>query len=227
MKNYDVIIFGGSSGIGLASSLLFNLQNMSVLSVSRTAESNDQLKQSGIDAKNCDITNLAAVKELVADIHSAKHIVLTTSNPLYFENIKNLDIDKIKHSYNQVWSYITIIQELLQQVKDIQSITLLSGAIADNNIPGTLGLKLIASSINQMVKTLAVELAPIRINAVSPGIVDTSLYNNIPDRQQMLTNFANNTPLKIITQAEEIANAIHFVALNSNISLSSAPILIF
>ena len=216
--HYDVIIFGGSSGIGLASALLFKSQNLSVLSISRNAELKTQLRDAKIDAINCNITSQTAIKELFTKLQSVKHIVLTVSSEMYFESINNLNIDKAKEVYDKVWHYISIIQESLNHFDDLESITLISGAIADTNAPDTIALKLLASSTNQIAKTLAVEIAPIRINAVAPGITNTPLFDAFDNKEQMINDFANGTPLKRVAQPKEIAEAISFVTLNKNMT---------
>jgi len=217
MNYFDVVVFGGSSGIGLATAISFKNKGYSVLSISRNSEKNNQLLQHGIVAKNIDIANHEAIDSLFTEIQT-KHIILSTSMPLHFENISDLSIATAKQSFEKVWFYLDIIKQACKKSNNLEAITIISGAIAQNNVAGTLALKLMASALNEMSKTLAVELSPIRVNAVSPGITRTALYDQFDNKEQMLLEIANSTPLKRIANPDEIADAIMFVTLNNNVT---------
>ena len=214
---YDVVVFGGSSGIGLASSIAFKDQGLKVLVLSRNAENNHELKTHGIDGKDFDIFNSDALQHLFSELKT-KHIVLSTSMPLQFEMVRDINLAQAKTSFEKVWAYLSIIKYAANKLLMLESITLVSGAIAKNNVPGTVSLKLMASSLNEMGKTLAVELAPIRVNVVSPGITDTPLYNEFANKNKMLQDMASALPLKRIAQPAEIANAILFATLSKNVT---------
>lgn len=216
-NNYDVVVFGGSSGIGLAAAVGFKKHGLSVLAVSRNSENNNELKAHEISTKNLDIFSDVDTKKFFTQVQM-KHIVLSVALPLQFESVSNLDITNAKNSFEKTWAYLAIIKEAINNKTGLESITMISGAIAKNNVPGTISLKLMASSINEMAKTLAVELAPIRVNVVSPGVTDTPLYDVFANKDAMLKDMANDLPLKRLAVPSEIADAILFTTLNHNLT---------
>ncbi|MCE3269142.1 MAG: Short chain dehydrogenase [Burkholderiales bacterium] len=218
MNNYDVLVFGGSSGIGLASAIEFSKNNLYVLSLSRNATASDELKTKGIAAMNYNILDTAVLPTLLQTTPLVKHIVLTTLFPLPWGLLKDIDICESKNYFEQLWSYLLIIKEACNSLRHLESITVISGAISKNNKAGTINVKLMASSLNEVAQTLAVEIAPIRINVVAPGLVDTPLYDSMTNKEQIFNEFKSNVPLQRVGQPDEIAKAIFFVASNKNMT---------
>jgi NAD(P)-dependent dehydrogenase (short-subunit alcohol dehydrogenase family) len=218
MNNHDVLIFGGSSGIGLASAIEFNKNNLSVLVLSRNAIASNELKINGVAAMNYNILDTAALPTLLQTATSVKHIVLTTRFPLPWGLLKDIEIAESKNYFEQLWSYLITIRESCKTLKQLESITIISGAISKNNKAGTINVKLMASSLNEVARTLAVEIAPIRINVVAPGVVDTPLYDGMMNKNQIFNEFESSVPLKRVGQPDEIAKAVYFVALNKNMT---------
>src|SRR5580658_4763866 len=79
------------------------------------------------------------------------------------------------------WGHITTIQAVLPHLAPAGSITLLGAVTARAGMPGTAGIAAINGAVEALVKPLAAELAPIRVNGVSPGLVDTPWWNGLPD----------------------------------------------
>ena len=98
----------------------------------------------------------------------------------------------------------------------LKSITLFVGAACRTAIPGIAGLAAVNGAILQMTYTLAKELAPLRVNAISPGMVDTPAYDWINPEQKhaMFEQTGNNLPVKRIGKPEEIAEAVVFLVSN-------------
>lgn len=215
---YDAIIFGGSSGIGLSTAIQLKNEGLSVLAVSRNAENNSLLNHNLIHGKNLDIAYYEELLQLFSKEVATKYIIATPSSPLLFDKIENISLHEAKMSFEKFWNYFSLIKLAAKTLKKLESITLVTGAIAKKNIAGTLLPKITNNAINEMVKTLAVELAPLRINAVSPGVTNTPLYDNFENKDQMLQKIANATPLQRIADPIEIAEAILLVVKNKNMT---------
>ena len=97
------------------------------------------------------------------------------------------------------------------------SMTFVSAISARAANPGTSGLAAINSAIEGLVKPLAVELRPRRVNAVSPGVIDTPWWSWMPDDQKQSTfaRFAAATPVGRVGRPEDVAQAIVFLIGNS------------
>jgi NAD(P)-dependent dehydrogenase (short-subunit alcohol dehydrogenase family) len=98
------------------------------------------------------------------------------------------------------------------------SITLLGAITARTGMPGTAGIAAINGAVEALVKPLAAELAPIRVNGVSPGLVDTPWWSALPDdaRQAYFTQAAQALPTRRIATADDIAEIVVLAATNAN-----------
>lgn len=85
-----------------------------------------------------------------------------------------LDLEDLRAGFEQkFWGYVVSLRTALPQIRERGSITLVGAISAHAGIPGSAGLAAINGAVEALVRPLAVELAPIRVNAVSPGAVDT------------------------------------------------------
>jgi NAD(P)-dependent dehydrogenase (short-subunit alcohol dehydrogenase family) len=219
MNNEDVIIFGASSGIGFSTACLLEAKQYKVIAVSRNAERNKELvAATNIKPVNLDVSNIEEIESLFKQHQNIKHIVLSISAELIFSPLKELDIATVKNAYERIWNYLAIIQSGLKFLPALSSVTLVSGSIARKNISGTLGVKLPTVSIHEIVRLLAKEIAPIRINAISPGPTNTALYDKFPNKETIMRDMKENNPLKRIAEPDEIAEAIAFVIHNKNMT---------
>ena len=93
------------------------------------------------------------------------------------------------------------------------SITMISAASARAALPGTVTLAAVNGAIERMVSPLAAELAPVRVNAVSPGIIDTPWWSFLPDdqRQAQFTAAAGSVPAGRIGTAADVAGAVAYL----------------
>jgi NAD(P)-dependent dehydrogenase (short-subunit alcohol dehydrogenase family) len=87
-------------------------------------------------------------------------------------------------------------------------------------MPGTAGLAAINAGIEAMVRVLAGELKPLRVNGVSPGVVDTPWWDFLPaeQRQAVFREFAGRTPVGRIGEPVDVARAIAFLVSNGFMS---------
>jgi NAD(P)-dependent dehydrogenase (short-subunit alcohol dehydrogenase family) len=93
----------------------------------------------------------------------------------------------------------------------------MAGSFSQRPKPGAFVMTSINSAIEGLGRALAVELSPIRVNVVSPGVVDTPMYSRIPEEQRkaMYQQTAASLPAKRVGQAEDIAAAFLFFMGNS------------
>jgi NAD(P)-dependent dehydrogenase (short-subunit alcohol dehydrogenase family) len=87
-------------------------------------------------------------------------------------------------------------------------------------MPGTAGIAAINGAVEALVKPLATELAPIRVNGVSPGLVDTPWWSGLPDdaRQAYFTQVAQVLPARRVGTADDIAEVVVLTATNANLT---------
>ncbi|GAA5035259.1 hypothetical protein GCM10023317_88300 [Actinopolymorpha pittospori] len=93
------------------------------------------------------------------------------------------------------------------------SITLVSAASARAALPGTVTLAAVNGAVERIVPPLAAELAPVRVNAVSPGIIDTPWWSFLPEdqRQAQFAAAAQGLPANRIGRPDDVAQAIRYL----------------
>lgn len=118
------------------------------------------------------------------------------------------------------WTHFSLAQDSLPNLNPSGSITFVSAISARAANPGTVGLSAINSAIEGLVRPLAVELRPRRVNAVSPGVIDTPWWHWMPEdqKQETFDKFAAATPVGRVGRPEDIAEAIVFLIGNSFIT---------
>ncbi|EHQ24367.1 SDR family oxidoreductase [Mucilaginibacter paludis] len=221
-KNQKVIIAGGTSGIGLATALMFADQSASTVVTGRDLLKLKAAEQLGLPAFQVDSTSPAQLDNFFSNIGIVNHLVIALGSNKGLGNFKELDLDNIRKGFEEkYWSHLNTIKAALPyMVSTNGSITLLTAITGTAKIPGTSGIGAVNGALEIMVPILAKELHPLRINAVSPGIVDTPWWDflSAETKKETFADYAAHIPLGRVAQPEDIASAILFLAANTYVT---------
>lgn len=135
--------------------------------------------------------------------------------------IAGLDLTMLRRAFDaKFWAHLVTVQAALPHLGAGGSITLLGAVSARAGMPGTAGIAAINGAVEALVKPLAVELAPIRVNAVSPGLVDTPWWSGLSAeaRQAWFSQAASLLPARRVATADDVAEAVVLAATNVNIT---------
>ncbi|MEV7025083.1 SDR family oxidoreductase [Kitasatospora sp. NPDC093558] len=216
-----VVVMGGSSGIGEAAAGAFAADGAEVVITGRDRERLDAAvariggKTTGASV---DAADAGAVAAFFAEGGTVDHLVVAVSGAAGAGPFAQLDLADLAHGFDaKFWPQVRVLQAALPHLRADGSVTLVTAASARAAIPGTAGLAAINGALEAMVPPLAVELAPLRVNAVSPGVVDTPWWDRVPaeQRKALFDGLAATTPVGRVGRAQDVARAIHMMAANT------------
>jgi NAD(P)-dependent dehydrogenase (short-subunit alcohol dehydrogenase family) len=120
-----------------------------------------------------------------------------------------MDLDGFQGSFRKLWGYVNSVRLGADHMTADGAIVLVSGAPARKAPPGYSAISTVGNAVEGFARAIAPELAPRRINVVSPGIIDTPMFPVQGDsRAQFLERATANYPIKRAGRADEVAAAI-------------------
>ena len=203
------IIFGGTSGIGLATTKMLAEAGAMVTAISRAPAKAGPLP-ANVTPHSCDVLDGAVVEALLNDLAPFDILVsAATGGGRAIGPFLEMDMDGYKASFDKLWGYANVVRYGAKHVSDGGSITLVSGAPARNCRPGQIALSSVGGAVEAMVRAAAREVAPrIRINVVSPGTIDTPMVSvQGTERDALYEKMTQNNLIPRAGTADEVARA--------------------
>jgi NAD(P)-dependent dehydrogenase (short-subunit alcohol dehydrogenase family) len=214
-----VVIIGASAGIGEAVAKALAARGAAVTITGRSKERLDQAAQRigyPVRAAELDATSRGALDAFFATTGTVDHLVLSASpGAVGAGPIATLDEAALRQAFDgKFFAHVKAIQAALPRLRPDGSVILVTAATARAAFAGTAGIAAVNGALETMVGPLAVELAPLRVNAVSPGVIDTHWWNALPEdqRQAYLDSVAAVTPVRRVGKPEDVADAIVYLA---------------
>jgi NAD(P)-dependent dehydrogenase (short-subunit alcohol dehydrogenase family) len=211
LKDKRVVVAGGSSGIGFATALAAANQGAEVIIASRNAERvTAALAQlpSSAQGQSVDFTDEAQIKSWFEKIGPFDHLVYTAGEALQLGALAETDVETARQAFEvRYWGAFKTVKHGHALIRKGGSIVLTTGIASLRPNKGWTVPSSTLGAMESLTRALAVELAPLRVNTVSPGIVRTPLWDNMSesDREAMYSHFAAALPTGYIGEAEDIA----------------------
>lgn len=204
-----VVVIGGSSGIGLATAELAKSQGADVVIASRNAAKLDPIAERlNVTAIPTDVTSDRSVAELFERTGPVDHVVLTAAQ-LRTGPFKTVAMEDVRATMEgKFWGAWRIAREA--EIRHGGSLTLVTGFLSIRPRPNSAIISAANGAVESLARALALELAPVRVNAVSPGVIDTPIRAAMPEgaRKEMLAKTAAALPVGHVGMAEDIAQQI-------------------
>ncbi|WP_175752629.1 SDR family oxidoreductase [Burkholderia ambifaria] len=219
LDNKSVLVIGGTSGIGLSAAKQAKAAGANVTVIGFNAESAERVAaENGFAGwRAADVTKPETVTAALADIAHVDHLVLLAGT-FVAGKVLEADVDYLRRAFDErVWAAVHTLRTLGDRLAADGSITFISGVLADRpNAYGTAILASASAAMEALARGLVLELAPRRVNTVSPGTTDTPLLaRTLGDGRDAYVNaLKEKLPLHRLGTADEVGAAVVFLMSN-------------
>jgi NAD(P)-dependent dehydrogenase (short-subunit alcohol dehydrogenase family) len=204
-----VVVVGGSSGIGFATAELAKREGAEIIIASRNANRvNAAAEKLGAKAITADVTSDKSIEDLFRACGPVDHVVVTAAQ-LRSGPFKTVAMEDVRATMEgKFWGAWRVARSA--EIRAGGSLTLVSGYLSIRPRPNSAIVGAANGAIESLARSLALELAPVRVNAVSPGIIDTPIRAAMPEaaRLDMLAKTAAALPVGRVGVGEDIARQI-------------------
>lgn len=218
-----VLVIGGTSGIGLATARAAALAGARVAIAGRDRERLDRALgalPAGVEGHALDAADRIALERLGERLGRLDHLVLSIATGGGAGPFRTLDLEVLRRAIaGKVLAGLGALQALLPALRTDGSVTFVTAASARAALPGTVGLAALNGALDAAVPPLAVELAPLRVNAVAPGVTLTPIFERWPaaERERFLER-PRAAPAGRPGRPEEVARAILALLANAYVT---------
>ncbi|MFL6603436.1 MAG: SDR family oxidoreductase [Steroidobacteraceae bacterium] len=218
-----VVILGGSSGIGLATARAAEAADAQVIITGRNAARLEAARASlgsNVRVRALDATHEASTRAFFDELGALDHLFITAGTVVGDAKL-TLDTAALEPALaTRFWGALFAAKYAAPRMRSGGSITFTSGTAGRRPLPGTAVSSASCAAVDSLARALAVDLAPLRVNSIQPGFVDTPLFDALvgPNREVILADCAKRLPVKRIGRPEEIADAVLFLMRNGYVT---------
>jgi len=211
LQDQRVVVLGGTSGIGLATARTAADQGATVIVASSNPESVKRALEdlpASASGEAVDLTDADAVATFFDGLAPFDHLVFTAGEALTLLEVGSMDLTKAHAAFElRYFGALGAVNAAVPKLRPGGSVVLTTGAAGDRPGAGWSVAASICGAIDSLVRALAVELAPLRVNAVKPGVVRTPLWGGAMDYDEV----AGGLPVDRVGEPEDIAAAYLFL----------------
>jgi NAD(P)-dependent dehydrogenase (short-subunit alcohol dehydrogenase family) len=223
LKDATVIILGGSSGIGLATAKAARAEGAQVIITGRSAERLQKARADLGDAVRTvalDVADETGTRAFFQDLNHVNHVFITAGTVSRDSRLA-LESEVMRPAMDtRFWGALYAAKYAAPKMDGSGSITFMSGTAGRRPIAGASVATASCGAVEAFARALAVDLAPIRVNTIQPGFVDTPLLDNVlgAHRAEILAAAAARLPVRRIGRPEDIADAVLFLMKNGYVN---------
>jgi NAD(P)-dependent dehydrogenase (short-subunit alcohol dehydrogenase family) len=228
--NEHVVVVGGTSGIGLSLAKAAQAIGCKLTVTGRGTERTAETAKSigpGVVGCNLDLDDAGSIDTALKEGPAIDHLVLL---PLYqvATTVKDFNVGEAnKLLHIKLTGYIKAVSTALPRLKPTSSIVLFGGVAKERPYPTSTMVTVANAGISGVMRTLAVELAPIRVNSVSPGLVgDSPKWDAIVKKGEnpIVNAMTSRTPTRRLAAMNDVINAVFFLLDNSSVNGVDLPL---
>lgn len=213
MPDGSVLVVGGTGGIGREIARHYHDQGRDVIITGRDPNRAAEIASEigpGVTGIGFDLSRPETIAGALSDVGPIAHLVLVgiarDNNPMDDYTIA----DAITLTTMKLVGYTTVVNVLMDRLSEESSVVLFGGRAKDRPYPGSTTVTTVNGGVSSLIRTLAIQLAPVRFNAIHPGIVGDSPYWESKD----LSAVVARTPTKRLATMSDIVDATAFLLEN-------------
>ncbi|MGW3284140.1 SDR family oxidoreductase [Streptomyces sp. NPDC001002] len=213
LQGQRIVVIGGTGGIGLAVAEAAVQEGAAVVVASRRQESVDAaLKRlpNGAEGIVLDATDEDSVRGFFARVGAFDHLVYTAGESILMGSLAESDLGRSRRFLDtRLWGAYTAVKHGAPSIRPGGSVVLTTGTAGQRPMPGTTVAASLCGAMESLTRALALELAPVRVNVVSPGVVRTELWRDLAetDREGLYASTAASLPVGRVGEPADIAEA--------------------
>ena len=213
------IVFGGTSGIGLSASQMLSDKGAHVIALSRNPEKVRNVPKN-VTTKKMNVLDRDALEQFFQEVGEYDILVNSaTGGARAVGPFLSMDLDGYRASFDKLWGYTNVVRYGTKHLKDNGNIVLVSGSPARKCRPGQIAISSVGGAVEAFARGVAPEIAPKRINIVSPGIIDTPMSPlQGKEREDYYNNTTKNNLIPRAGTPDEVATGIIFAIENEFIT---------
>jgi NAD(P)-dependent dehydrogenase (short-subunit alcohol dehydrogenase family) len=216
-ENNRVVILGGSSGIGLAVAEQAASLGAHIVIASSNAERVQKAVESlgkSAQGHTVDLSDELAIETLFTKLGAFDHLVFTAGDSLHLYDLAATDLKQARRAFElRYWAALAAVKYGNKNIRKGGSIVLTTGIAGQRPHKGWVIAASVCGTIEALTRALALEVAPIRVNAVSPGVVRTNLWQSmtVEEREHLYESVGNSLPVGRVGEPGDIAQAYIFL----------------
>ncbi|WP_180357886.1 SDR family oxidoreductase [Streptomyces sp. NP160] len=217
------VVIGGTSGMGRAVVDALLAAGSTVVTTSRDPEGSSaaaDLKAAGVRLVRADVTTPDGLDELVEAVPTVDHLVLSAAGLTYRPFRDFPASDAAGTVDGKLLGYWNAVHRLAPALSEHASVVLFSGVASVRPGPGTAAVTAANAGVEGLGRSLAVELAPVRVNVLNPGVFETASWAHMEEkeREEFYAETASSLPVGRIGQPEDAADAVLFLLTNPQVT---------
>jgi NAD(P)-dependent dehydrogenase (short-subunit alcohol dehydrogenase family) len=222
--NEHVVVIGGTSGIGLPLARAAHALGCNLTIAGRGAERAAEIAKSigpRVGGRHLDLEDAESIRAALAEGPAIDHLVLV---PIYSlaSSVKKFDVAQANRLLHiKLTGYIEAVHAALPRLQPTSSIVLFGGLAKARPYPSSTMITVANAGVVGVMRTLAVELAPIRVNSVSPGLVgDSPKWDDIVKKgaNPIVNAMAARTPTRRLATMADVIHAVFFLLDNPSVN---------
>jgi NAD(P)-dependent dehydrogenase (short-subunit alcohol dehydrogenase family) len=219
LSGKKVVIIGGTAGIGLATAIAAAELGAQVWAAGRSEANLEKARAASngkFELRQADTHDAEALEAIFKEAGKIDHLVsAAVGGERTLKPFLEQTEEQFKAAYDKLWGYAKVVRVGAPYLADDGAITLVSGSPARKIKPGQSPLSCVGASVENLVRCLAVEMAPVRVNVVSPGTIDTAMFDWMGDEKAAkLSAMTSSHLIPRAGSSEEVAEGLLFVMNN-------------